>query len=314
MDITQTVQVGQTALFIPRMGLGTAPLANLYEAISERQAVATIQACLAAGLNFFDTAPLYGSGLAEQRLAVALKDTPRDAYVMATKIGRLVQPDGGIRFDFSRDGVLKSLEESLTRLGLDYVDIVHIHEPDGEAADEPGLREAFPILADLRRQGVIKAIGAGMNRWHTVIDFVRDTDFDCFLLAGRYTLLEQESLPFLSLCQEKGISLFLAGVLNSGILATGPGPTAKYNYRVAPSVVQEKARRLQAVCARFEVALSTAALQFALAHQATTSLVVGAISPDEVQANTQAFQTQIPAEFWAALKTEDLLDAQAPTP
>ena len=207
-----------------------------------------------------------------------------------------------------------SLEASLERLHMDYVDIVHIHEPEHETMDESGFREAFPVLAELRAQGVIKAIGAGMNRWQTVADFVQEADFDCFLLAGRYTLLEQGALPFLSLCQERGVSLFLAGVLNSGILATGPGATAKYNYRQAPEAIQAKAHQLQQVCKDYQVPLASAALQFGLAHSATTALVVGAAKSSEVTANIAAIQTDIPSEFWATLKARGLLDEAAPIP
>jgi len=312
MNVTQTARVGHTQLSVPKLGLGTAPLANLYETIPEAQAVETIRQALARGVNFFDTAPLYGSGLAERRLALALADVPRDQYVLATKIGRLVRPDGSIVFDYSRDGVLRSLEASLKRLQLDRVDILHIHEP--EADDEQALREAFPTLAALREQGVIQAIGAGMNRWQAVADFVREVDFDCFLLAGRYTLLEQGALEFLALCQEKGISLFLAGVYNSGILASGPRPGAKYNYRDAPPEIVQKAQHLVAICHRHQIPLNVAALQFAMAHPATTALVVGAASAAEVRANIEALQRPLPSELWQDLKTAGLLHQAAPVP
>jgi D-threo-aldose 1-dehydrogenase len=287
-------------------------LSGLYAPVPEADALATIHYALEQGLNFFDTAPLYGAGQSERYLGQALAGTPRDSFVLATKVGRLVTAEGDVVFDFSRDGVRRSLDESLQRLQMDQVDILHIHDPDNHYPQ--ALDEAFPALAELRRQGVIKAIGAGMNQWRMLADFARQADFDCFLLAGRYTLQEQTALPFLELCQAKGISLILGGVFNSGILATGPQPGAKYNYTDAPPTILEKVRRLESICAQYQVPLNAAALQFALAHPAVTAAVIGARSVAELSANLQARRRPIPADLWADLRAAGLIESAAPLP
>jgi D-threo-aldose 1-dehydrogenase len=304
--------IGATPLYVPRLGLGTAPLSGLYAPVPAADALATIHYALEQGLNFFDTAPLYGAGQSERYLGQALAGTPRDSYVLATKVGRLVTAEGDVRFDFSRDGVRRSLDESLQRLQMDYVDILHIHDPDNHYPQ--ALDEAFPALAELRRQGVIKAVGAGMNQWPMLADFARQADFDCFLLAGRYTLQEQTALPFLELCQAKGISLILGGVFNSGILATGPQPGAKYNYADAPPAILEKVRRIESICAQYQVPLNAAALQFALAHPAVTGAVIGARSTAELSSNLQARRLSIPADLWADLRAAGLIEPAAPLP
>jgi len=295
----------------------------MYTPISEPQARATIQAALAAGLTFIDTAPYYGTGLSEKRVGAALAGVPRDQIVLETKVGRLVTVedlpparwDDGIVFDYSRDGVRRSLDDSLKRLNVDYVDILLVHDPDlNPESYRAAVDEAFPALADLRSQGVIKAIGAGMNQWEMLEQFARHADPDCFLLAGRYTLLEQTSLSFLSMCQSRGIQVWLGGVFNSGILARGAGPEAKYNYQDAPTVIQAKVQRLARVCARHGVALKTAALHFAAAHPAVKSLILGMETPDEVADNLAAWRTPVPLALWADLQAEGLLVEGSPVP
>jgi D-threo-aldose 1-dehydrogenase len=294
------------------MGLGTGPLGK-YRPISQEHASAVIHYALDNGIRFIDTAPYYGSGLSEQYLGAALAQVPRSSYVLATKVGRIITPEGKAQFDFTRDGILRSIEDSLKRLQLDYVDILHIHDPDQYYHE--ALHTVFPVLAELRSQGLIKAIGAGMNQWQMLADFARNADFDCFLLAGRYTLLEQGALTeFLPLCQMKGISVFLGGVYNSGILARGAKPGAQYNYKDAPPEILERARHLEEVCARYGIPLHVAALQFPFAHPAVTAVIVGAESPNEITTNLQALRTPIPTELWTALKEEGLLDKDAPTP
>jgi D-threo-aldose 1-dehydrogenase len=311
------------AITVSRLGFGSAPIGKLYEPISEPQAIETIQAAYAAGLRFFDTAPLYGTGLSERRLGLALAGVPRDSYVLETKVGRLVTAEGlppgqwddGIRFDFSRDGVRRSLDESLARLGLDHVDILLIHDPDLHTEHyQQVLDEGFPALADLRAQGVVKAIGAGMNQWEMPAKFAQYADPDCFLLAGRYTLLEQTSLEFLELCRSRGIQIWLGGVFNSGILARGPGAGAKYQYADAPETIQARVRQLQAVCDRHQVTLKAAALHFAAAHPAVQSLILGMESPAEVADNLQSWNTPVPAALWHDLRAEGLIEASAPLP
>lgn len=313
MPSAPTRLLGKNPLQVTTFGLGTAPLANLYNAVSEGDAIATVQTAYQNGVRLFDTAPLYGLGVSEERVGKALRGLPRSSYVISTKVGRVLKADrSGYDFDYSRNGVLRSLETSLQRLGMDYVDILHIHDPDNH--QHAALETAFPTLAELRSQGVIRAIGAGMNQWQVLEHFARNADFDVFLLAGRYTLLEQTSLAFLKLCQEKGIGIFLGGVYNSGILATGPKPDAKYNYANAPAPILQKAAAIQAVCARHGVPLNVAALQFACTHPAVTSLVVGAISPAEIETNLRSLQTPIPPALWQELRAEQLIEADAPIP
>jgi D-threo-aldose 1-dehydrogenase len=308
-------KLGKTRLQVSGLGLGTAQLGNLYAEMSDAQATEIVQTALVGGITLLDTAPHYGNGLSERRLGLALAGVPRESYVLSTKVGRLIQSDGSSLFDFSRDGVLRSLEASLERLRLDYVDILHIHDPDKYY--EQALHDAFPALAELRRQGVIKAISAGMNQWQMLASFARHADFDCFMLAGRYTLLEQEALAeFLPLCEAKGISILAAGIYNSGILARGStaGNKAKYNYRDAPTEILEKVERIEAICRRFGVELRQAAMQFPKGHPAIAALVVGADNAAELTENLRLYNTPVPHELWDALKAENLLTSAAQTP
>jgi D-threo-aldose 1-dehydrogenase len=307
-----SARVGRTALQVSRLGLGTAPLTGTNGSIPAAQSVETIRAALDAGVTLVDTAPLYGGGRSEQRLGTALAGVPRDRYVLSTKVGRLILPDGKIVFDFSREGVLRSVEESLRRLRLDRVDILLVHDPDDH--EHEALESAFPALAELRAQGVIGAIGAGMNQWQMQERFAQQVDVDCFLLAGRYTLLEQTALEFLTRCQERSIGIFLGGVYNSGILATGARPGALYNYAEAPAEIMERVRRIEAICARYNVPLHRAAAQFALAHPAVTAVVLGAVTPAEVAANRDALFAPIPPELWEDLRRAGLVREDAPTP
>ncbi len=223
--------IRRTDVQVSLLGFGAAPLANLYRDVAEAQAIETIHAALDQGVTYFDTAPAYGRGLSEQRLGIALAGVPREQTTISTKVGRLLHEDGTIEWDFSRDGVLRTFEGSLERLQRDSVDILHIHDPDNHYTE--AITGAYPALDELRSQGVIKAVSVGINRWPLLVDFMRDGDFDCFMLAGRYTLLEQGALPLLDQCAEKGIGILAAGVYNSGILATGAKEGAKYNYRDA---------------------------------------------------------------------------------
>jgi D-threo-aldose 1-dehydrogenase len=307
-----TAHVGRSALTVSRLGLGTAPLTGKNGAIPEAQSIETIHAALQAGITFIDTAPLYGAGRSEQRLGAALAGVPRARYVLSTKVGRLVQPDGSIVFDFSRDGILRSVEESLKRLRLDRVDVLLVHDPDDHLPQ--ALEFAFPALLELRAQGVIGAIGAGMNQWQMEDQIAENVDVDCFLLAGRYTLLEQTALEFLSRCQKRGIGVFLGGVYNSGILAMGARPGATYNYAPPPPAIVEQVERIEAICTRYNVPLHRAAAQFALAHPAVTAVVLGAVVPAEVIANRDALFAPIPAELWAELRHAGLVREDAPTP
>ena len=303
---------------LPNFGLGCGPLGGsggVFGVESEAAGVATVRHCLEQGIRLFDTAPLYGSGVSETRLGRALAGVPRQQYLLSTKIGVVINADGSSERIYSREAVKRSIDDSLRRLGIDHIDIAHIHDADADEHFRQALDEAYPVLADLKRQGVIRAISAGMNQWQREAEFARNADFDAFLLAGRYTLLEQEPIhEFFPLCAQKQISILLGGVFNSGILATGAIPDARFQYRAAPPEVLEKTRRIEMVCARHEVALKAAALQFPLAHPVVRSLVVGMVSPVEVDQNLTALRAPIPAAFWADLRSEGLIEAGAPTP
>jgi D-threo-aldose 1-dehydrogenase len=312
---------------VTSLGLGCAPIGNLYEPVTDEEAHAVVHAAYDAGLRFFDTAPLYGHGLSERRLGAALASLPRESVTVATKVGRLlVANDPGAAddtifadvpavhpvFDFSADGVQRSLDASLDRLGLDRVDIVHVHDPDDHA--EEALAGAFPALRRWRDEGVVGAIGAGMNQAPMLARFVREAGIDCVLLAGRYTLLDQSALDeLLPLCEREGVSVIAAGVFNSGLLAS-PNPGAHFDYAPAPAVLLERARQLAAVCAGHKVPLTAAALQFAGAHPAVTCVLTGVRSVNELRSNMADFTRAIPQELWSDLRAEGLLDDWAPTP
>ena len=305
-------ELGTRGITVSGMGFGSAPISNA-QLVSTEQAVATVQYALEQGITLFDTAPLYGAGRAEELLGIALAGVPRTEFVISTKIGRVLDENTRtLRFDYSRDGVLRSLEGSLKRLKLDRVDLLHIHDPDNHP--EAALEEAYPTLDELRRQGVIRAVGSGMNQWQVLTRFAQEANFDCFLLAGRYTLLEQTSLDFLQLCQSKGIGILLGGVYNSGILALGAVAGATYNYSPAPPAIMEKTAAIADICAKHGVALNAAALQFAQAHPAVSSLVIGAVSPDEIATNLAARQVELPAALWTDLRAANLVVADAPLP
>lgn len=305
-------ELGNRGITVSRMGFGSAPISNA-EKVTTEQAVATVHAALEHGITLFDTAPLYGAGRAEELLGLALDGVPRSEFVVSTKVGRLLdEKTRKLSFDYSRDGVLRSLEGSLKRLKLDQVDLLLIHDPDNHP--EEALEEAYPTLDDLRSQGVIRAVGSGMNQWQVLTRFAKEANFDCFLLAGRYTLLEQTSLEFLELCRSKGIGILLGGVYNSGILAVGAVPGATYNYAPAPAAIMEKTAAIEAVCKSYGVAISAAALQFAQANPGVSSLVIGAVSPDEIKANLTARQSDIPPALWDDLLDAGLIEADAPLP
>ncbi|MEM7535070.1 MAG: aldo/keto reductase [Chloroflexota bacterium] len=311
IHIKEQRAVSNTALTIPPYGLGAAHIPVNGESV----AIETVQTALDNGIWFIDTAPLYGAGKSESYIGKAVAGVHRDHFVLATKVGRLIPPDydgGPLPFDYSYDGVMRSLDESLARLQLDYVDILHIHDADDHYRD--ALDSAFPTLEKLRSQGVIKAIGAGMNQWEMLGDFARNADFDCFLLAGRYTLLEQTSLEFLQLCHEKNISVILGGVYNSGILAGTTTPGNLYNYSQAPQDMLDKAVKIAALCQQYDVPLNAAALQFPFANAGVTSMVVGAETPQQVIANLMTLNHPIPRALWPALQEAQLVATGTPMP
>jgi D-threo-aldose 1-dehydrogenase len=312
--VTAMIQrhLGRTGLDVSILGLGAAPLADLFREVPESQAVDTIRTALDDGITLIDTAPKYGAGKSEERLGMALADVPREEFVLATKVGWDVQPGERPTANFTRDGVLRGLEDSLERLRLDHVDIVHIHDPDHHY--EEAIGQVYPVLDELRSQGVIKAVSAGMNQWQMLMDFLRDGDFDCFMLAGRYTLLEQGAIPLLDECARRNVGILAAGVFNSGILATGAVEGAKYNYRDAPPEIIERVSQIEEVCEAHGIALATAALQFPLGHPAVSSLVIGFSSPDRVEKNLRNLNTIIPDGLWTDLRKNGLLAESCPVP
>jgi D-threo-aldose 1-dehydrogenase len=292
-------------LELTRLGLGTAPIAGLYEAVDDETAQTVVARAWERGIRYFDTAPYYGSGLAEQRLGAALRGRPRDEFVLSTKVGRLLRPgrsdfhgapDLEAYFDFSYDGTMRSFAESLERLGLDRVDIVLVHDPDDHY--EQARDESLRALTRLREEGVVGAIGAGMNQSELLARFARETDVDCFLLAGRYTVLDRsggdELLP---LCEERGIAIIAGGVFNSGVLAGGD----TYNYAPAAPEILARVERLRETCASWEVPLQAAAVQFPLQHRAVASVLIGCRTPEHVDEDVQLSEVEIPAGLWAEL-------------
>ncbi len=323
-----TVEIGRSALPVTRLGLGGAPLGGLFESVKDEDARATVASAYGAGVRYFDTAPFYGHGTGEIRLGKCLKPYPRASFVLSTKVGRVLVPvdPGAVEdhqyrdvlplnpvFDFSRDGVLRSFESSLDRLGLERIDILHIHDPDEHYRE--ALDQAFPALARLRAEGRISAVGAGMNQWEMLLDFARAADFDCFLLAGRYTLLDQSSLgELLPECERRGIAVLLGGPYNSGILAAGSRGAGHYNYQAPPPGIMERLVSLERVAERHGVPLKAAALQFPLGHPAVASVIPGARTAAEVEENVRMMSHRIPPAFWQDLREESLVAPEAPLP
>lgn len=315
--ILPTQQISPTGLEVTLVGFGTAPLAaapgwRASEPIAEAQAIEAILYAFDSGIRFFDTAPAYTMGLAEIRTGQALSQIPRDQFVLATKVGFDISCSE-LRRDYSRDGVLRSLEGSLKRLQVDRVDILHVHDADHDARQV--LDETFPALAQLRDEGVIKAIGAGMNQWQVPMQFAQHADFDCFMIAGRYTLLEQGALPFFDLCHQKNITVFAASIYNSGVLATGAqSPQAAYNHALPPAEVLSRVEMMESVCREVGVSLHTVATQFPFGHPAVKAIIVGFQHFSEVRACLDGLQQPVKPELWKRLQATGLLDPKIPLP
>ena len=334
-----TREIGTTGLQVPVLGFGGAPLGDLYAKLPPEQAYATLEAAYASGCRLFDTAPFYGYGLSEHRFGHVLREKPRDSYVLSTKVGRWLKPTppdeiergqwaGGLNmqpvYDYSYDGTMRELEQSLQRLGIERIDVALIHDVDiwthgTREAYEQRYKEAvdgaFKALAELKRQGVVKAIGMGVNEIEPCMRLATDADPDVFLLAGRYTLLEQAGLDdLIPLATKKKFSIFLGGPFNSGILATGPIPGAKYNYNPAPKEILDRVARIEAVCQRHDVPLAAAAIQFPLGLDCVASIVPGAVKPQEVEQNAGLMTRKLPAALWAELRSEGLLREGCPVP
>ena len=322
-------------------GLGGAPLGNLFAPVAGDEAARLVQHAYACGVRYFDTAPHYGSGLSEHRIGAALRDLPRDDYLLSTKVGRLLQPDPGAprnqhgyvdvlpftqRWDYSYDATLRSVEDSLQRLGLARIDLVFIHDVARDAhgkAQPQRFREAMdgavPALARLKAEGSIAGFGLGVNEWEVCIDALAYADLDALLLAGRYTLLDQTALPqLLPLCLERGTRVVLGGPFNSGILATGTRPedgrSVYFNYVPAAPEVIARAAAIEDLCAAHRVPLKAAALQFPRGHAAVACVLAGARSVAELDENLALASFAIPASFWRDLRSAGLVAGDAPFP
>jgi D-threo-aldose 1-dehydrogenase len=338
-DPIQRVALGRTGLSVSRLGFGGASIGGLFSDVDDDAAIATVRHAWDVGIRIFDTAPLYGYGASERRVGAALRDRPRDDFVLSTKVGRLVRDEAAVPpgadidrqvldgredayyvrerpvrlvFDYSADGVRRSIEESLDRLGLERVDIALIHDPDDHWA--AAIDEAWPALERLRAEGVVGAVGAGMNQSAMLARFARETDMDVFLVANRYTLLDQGALDeLLPLCVERGVAVLVGGVMNSGILAD-PRPGGRFDYAPAPAPIVERARRLGEICSRHDVPLRAAAMQFPLAHPAVASLIAGVRTVAHLDDYPAMLSHHIPAGLWAELRAEGLIAPEAPVP
>lgn len=337
MQAGEKRKFGRVDLDVTPFSFGTAPVGNIFREIDESTSDAMFQRSWDAGVRFYDTAPMYGHGLSELRTGQSLRWKKRDDFVLSSKVGRVLKPARRetidfapwvnaapftMHFDYSYDGTMRAFEDSLQRLALERIDILFIHDIDvfTRGSDQPevfkqAMDGCYKALADLRDQKVVKAIGVGVNEWEVCHEALKQRDFDCFLLAGRYTLLEQEALnEFLPLCEKRGAAVVVGGGFNSGILATGAKPGAKYNYAPAPAHIMEKVARIETVCARFGVPLPAAALQFVVAHPAIPSFCAGTRTVEQLDQNLAWFSHPIPGEFWLALKKEGLLREDAPVP
>ncbi|MFE5589144.1 aldo/keto reductase [Streptomyces sp. NPDC056549] len=321
--------LGHSAVRVTELAFGAAAIGNLFTAVTDAEAEQAVHTAWDAGVRYFDTAPHYGLGLSERRLGAALRSRPRSEYVVSTKVGRVLEPTPGApgddlangfavpathrrRWDFSARGVRRSIEGSLERLGLDRIDVVYLHDPDDHAG--PALDQAYPELDRMRDEGTVGAIGVGMNQADLLARFVRETDIDAVLLAGRYTLLDQGGLTeLLPLATDRGVGVVIGGVFNSGLLAD-PRPGATYDYTAAPPDLLSRALDLKAVCERHGVPLRSAALRFPLGHPAVASVLVGTRSAAEARDAAAMLAHAVPDALWAELKERGLLPADVPTP
>ena len=337
MNPLDKVAIGKHGVEVTQLGLGGAPLSGmvlgdgLYGGTASDEAGRIITRAHELGINYFDTAPLYGIGRSEVRYGAALADVDRGSYIISTKVGRVLEVyEGGMSAEespdnfadhysvdtWTRDDVLRSIEESLERLQTDHVEIVLVHDPDTQPyGEKQAVEEAFPTLIELREQGTIKAVGCGMNEWQMPAAFIRRFDIDAVLLAGRYTLLDHDAYPeFLPLCVERDVKIIVGGPYNSGILARDLDAEVTFNYEIAPQHLVDQARRLDAICRRHNLDLKAAALQFVLAHPAVATAVPGAQSVPELEENLEMVAQEIPEDVWSEMKAEGLIPADAPTP
>ncbi|MBA3236261.1 MAG: aldo/keto reductase [Chloroflexi bacterium] len=337
-EVTATRRLGTTAIEVTELGFGGASIGELFVRVSEVDAAATLATAWSSGVRYFDTAPWYGRGLSELRTGAGLRDHARSEYALSTKVGRYLRPadregfDGSpwlggspneVVFDYSYDGIMRSVEQSRLRLGITRFDIAFIHDLDHLYFDDATIDAHFRDLAgsgwkalgELRASGQIGAIGAGINELGMIPRFLELGDINAFLIAMPYTLLDQDVLDAeFPACVERGVGFVIGAVFASGVLAKGPVPGAKYAYADASPEVLDRTRRIQAVCQRHGVPLAAAALQFPLGHPSVASVIPGASSPAQQARNIEAFSHPIPADLWTELKHEGLLRADAPVP
>jgi D-threo-aldose 1-dehydrogenase len=321
-------RLGRSMVGVTELGFGGGPLGGLFEPLDDATAAGALKAAWEAGIRYYDTSPHYGIGHSERRIGELLRDKPRAEFTLSTKVGRLLvpqDPQGRMDeefavpathrrvWDFSRDGVLRSVEDSLARMGVDRIDVLFLH--DAEQHFEAALRDGYPALAELRAQGVVGAIGAGMYDSAKLTRLVRETDADVVMLSGRYTLLNHSALDdLMPACAERGVSVLAASVFNSGLLATErPREGARYDYAPATPYVLERVHRIADVCAAHGVTLPQAAMAFPLLHPAVAGVVAGMRSAEEVRRNVAAFSSPVPAALWSDLREAGLLDERAPT-
>lgn len=331
------LKFGRVDLEVTAFGFGTAPIGNIFREIDEQTSDAMIRTAWDAGVRYYDTAPMYGHGLSELRTGHSLRWKTRDDFVLSSKVGRRLVPARRdtidftpwtnaapfvMEFDYTYDGTMRAFEDSLQRMALESMDICFIHDidvftrgPEQPDVFKQAMDGSWRALEKLRDQGVVKAIGVGVNEWEVCHEALKQRDFDCFLLAGRYTLLEQDALnEFLPLCEERGAAVVVGGGFNSGILATGARDGAKYNYAPAPAEIMTKVAKIEEVCAGYGVPLPAAALQFVVAHPAIPSFIAGTRTVEQLEQNLAWFSHPIPPAFWADLKQKGLLRDDAPTP
>ncbi len=322
-------KLGRTGVEVTELGFGGGPLGGLFEPLDDDTAAAALAAAWDGGIRYYDTSPHYGIGHSERRVGGMLRQRPRDRFTLSTKVGRLLVPqdaagrrDEGFEvpathrrvWDFTRDGVRRSVEDSLTRIGVDRIDVLYLH--DAEQHFDAALRDGYPALAELRAEGVVGAIGAGMYHCDMLTTLVREADVDVVMLAGRYTLLEQSALDDLfPACAERGVAVLAAAIFNSGVLAAPrPAADARFDYATVSPDMLQRAHRIADVCEAHGVTLPQAAMAFPRAHSVVAGIVVGMRSADEVQRNVASFHTDVPAQVWHDLRGEGLIDERAPVP
>ena len=330
-------QLGNTDIYVTELGYGATSIGNLYKASTDEAAREAVNASWDLGVRYFDTAPEYGHGLSEHRLGNILRQYPRDDYVLSTKVGELLYARHDqlpaenkfidklpfhLKYDYSYDSIMRGFEDSLNRLGLHRIDILLVHDLDPvihpqktyEAHFKMYREEGYKALDELRSQGVVSAIGCGVKKWEVCAEALKYGDYDCFMLQGNYTLLEQPALEhFFPLCVKKKISILLAGPFASGILATGPVEGAYFHHKKADDKILQRVAKIQTICERYAVPLQAVAIQFPLFHPAIASVVLSTRSAERMQENLEFMQFNIPKQLWDDLKNESIIPMQAPT-